>query len=473
MGWCGSLSETVDVISALKNRSHEIKYWVLGDDSVINKAEFLDTIFHNHFDAIDNKSAKEVDCSKFRPLSKSFIKKLHETESVVLTMMNKHFERMNIEERKHFYYRTMQYWHGVIEQYKPDAIIFNSIPHAPYEYVVYSIAHEMGIKTVLFEPFWINDRMLVMSDYKIGSPRLGREAELVREKKINMSDISDDLQEYYRMQTDESMDATPGYLKDIKGAYSGLGWIKVKIKAFIGSIRHGIFLERMSNFIFKKFWHNLQKEYTDVEKIPDLKRKYIYFPLHYQPECATSPMGDIFVDQLLAVEILSASLPDDWMIYIKEHPAQWRLRGINYSIYRYKGYYERMARLKNTKIVPMQMDTYSLINDAEAVATITGTAGWEAILRRKPTLIFGYPWYKHAPGIFKIDSVKSCSEALKKIVGGFSISKQEVINYLFALDRGSFRAYFKYRKTILNKVSAKENTANLLNILLQELENSR
>ena len=471
IGWCGSLPETVEVVSILKNKSHEIKYWILSNDSAIDKSKFPEIVFHNFFDAMNNRPAEGVDDSEFPPLDKNFIKRFYEAESIILTMMNKRYEWMGIEERKHYYYRLLQYWYGVIERFKPEVIVFSSIPHASYEYVIYFLARELKIKTVLFEPFWINDRMLIMNDYKIGSERLFREVERVREKKFALADVSADLTEYYLMQVNKSADATPGYLKDIKKTYSGVNWIRVKSKAFWGSIRRGIFFERVVNFLFKKFWRNLKKEYLNVQSKPDFGRKYVYFPLHYQPECATSPLGDIFVDQLLAAEVLSASLPDDWLLYIKEHPAQWLIRGINYFSYRYEGYYKKMSKLKNTKIVPMEMDTYALINNAAAVATITGTAGWEAVLRGKPALVFGYAWYKHAPGVFKIDGVKSGREALQKIAAGFALSEQEIINYLKALDQGSFRGYFHYRKKILNKVSKEENTVNLLNTLLQEFEN--
>ncbi|MBI2627894.1 MAG: hypothetical protein HYW71_00450 [Candidatus Niyogibacteria bacterium] len=471
IGWCGSLPEVADVAFMLKNRSYEIKYWVVSDDSAIDKSKFSETVFHNSFDAADNLPAAGFNGVEFEFPDKNFVKRFSEAESVVMTMMNKHFELMGIEERKHLYYGMLKYWCGVIRHLKPEAIIFSSIPHAPYEYVIYSIARELNIKTILFEPFWLNDRMLVLNDYKIGSEYVAREIGRNRGKQFTPADISNDLREYYQMQMNKAMDSTPGYMKDFQKARSGKNWLRLKIMALVNVVRSGIFFEKAANFLFKKFRHNLKKEYIRAQSSPDLKRKYVYFPLHYQPECATSPLGDIFVDQLLAAEILSASLPVGWFLYVKEHPTQWWIRGAGYFSYRYKGYYEKMSKLKNTKIVSMQADTYSLIDNAAAVATITGTAGWEAILRQKPALIFGYPWYKHAPGILEIDNVKSCSEALQKIANGFIPSKQEIINYFVALDRGSFRGYFKYRKQILNKISQKENTANLLNVLLKELEN--
>ena len=88
------------------------------------------------------------------------------------------------------------------------------------------------------------------------------------------------------------------------------------------------------------------------------------------------------------LKILSASLPDGWLVYVKEHPAQWLKRGFNFAASRYRGYYEKISKIKNVRLVPVQTDTYSLMRGAEAVATVSGVPGTEAILRQKPVLIF-------------------------------------------------------------------------------------
>ncbi|MDP2946803.1 MAG: capsule biosynthesis protein, partial [Nanoarchaeota archaeon] len=91
-------------------------------------------------------------------------------------------------------------------------------------------------------------------------------------------------------------------------------------------------------YIANKFKQNLKKEYNSVQTKPDFDKKFIYVPLNLQPECSTSPQGNIFVDQILMIETLSASLPSDWIIYVKEHPIQWLRRGLNFFYYLYQGY---------------------------------------------------------------------------------------------------------------------------------------
>src|SRR3989338_4564841 len=188
------------------------------------------------------------------------------------------------------------------------------------------------------------------------------------------------------------------------------------------------------SYFKKKVSQNIKKEYCEVESIPDFSKPFVYFPLNYQPECTTSPQGDIFVDLILAIEMLAAALHEGWLIYVKEHPTQFLMRGINYSSSRFEGYYERIARIKNVYLVPAETNSYELINKSKLVASVTGTAVWEAALRLKPAMIFGHPWYQNFPFLFRVNSVESCKESFAKILKGFSISPQAGINFLKSLE---------------------------------------
>ena len=63
------------------------------------------------------------------------------------------------------------------------------------------------------------------------------------------------------------------------------------------------------------------------------------------------------------------------------------------------------------------VDTYRLMEHAQLVATITGTAGWEAISGGKPVIVFGHTWYKNFPGVFTFsDDLDVASAAGYRIV---------------------------------------------------------
>ena len=141
-----------------------------------------------------------------------------------------------------------------------------------------------------------------------------------------------------------------------------------------------------------------------VSKDIDLKANFVYFPLHLQPEMTTDSLGGVYRDQMLAIERVSELLPEGWFVYVKENPYQDEFR-------RGRCFFQRLKMLKNAKLVPNETSTYELIANSKFVATITGTAGWEALTGGRNVLTFGQAWYKRFPGAFvyspdfKIDDI--------------------------------------------------------------------
>ena len=202
------------------------------------------------------------------------------------------------------------------------------------------------------------------------------------------------LQRYFKynvkknvsMSSKHQIDFENKYIYSTRNIFSFLKDLLLRFRSF--SKR---FLQRYSNYreSKKNLLHILTKQI-------DSNKKFVYFPLHLQPELTTSALGGIYVDQLLAIERLSKIIPEDWYIYVKENPKQTELM-------RGKWLFARLKLLKNVKVVSQDFDTYSLIKNSIFVATITGTAGWEAISGGKNTLVFGNPWYKSLLGVFSYD----------------------------------------------------------------------
>lgn len=468
--WSGKEQGMIDIVKRLKEQSHEIVYWSgCGLDSQVNKSEFPNTIFHEYGDARAGISSPQVDDSSFEPPSESLIKKLYETESTILIMMNKRFEWMSENQKKHLYYRYIQYWDGVIKKYKPEAIIGPSAPHTVYDLVLFGLAKLYGIKTIMFELTAIYDRSITMKDFAIGCDPLKKQLIEDQNRNFSVSDLELDIRKYYDNQINPEESSTPGMIKVLGSAYSPKNIMKAKSTAVFRSLRDKNFVERVGNRLLRFGKGNLKKEYESLQVKPDYSKKYIYMPLHYQPECSTSPLGGIFADQILAIEILSYCLPDDWVIYVKEQPFQWKPRGTIYFSYRYKGYYESIAKLKNVKIVPIDTDTFSLIENAQAEASVGGTAPWEGVLRGKPGIIFSHPWYQDCHGIFKVQDVESCKKAINNIVCGFKIDKRKIINFLVSFQKVALNGFRAPHMQGMSPINVEQNIENHLRMINTEL----
>ena len=91
--------------------------------------------------------------------------------------------------------------------------------------------------------------------------------------------------------------------------------------------------------------------------------------------------------------------------------------------------------------MPLDFNSFDLIDNSRAVATITGSAGWEAACRSKPVLAFGYAWYLGCEGVFHTPTYETCRESLEIIEQGYSVNQQKVKLFLHLSDKLSLPAY--------------------------------
>ena len=289
-----------DVVKNLRKDGHEVIYWTSFLNE-INRKDFPGTIFHEHFSALEGIPAPDLASEDFDPPSEELLHSLLEAESTVMTMMNKHFEKKTVTERKYLYLEYIRYWNGVLQKYQPEAIIFPTIPHAVYDYLIYSLAKVYRIKTVLMEQVWVGDRTVIMTDYKNGSEAVLAEFRRRLTQKASLEELSEDLQREYKLQNSKE-DATPLCVTHIKDRYSGSQLFKLKARIVFKSILDLSIFRKLLNFLLKHFDSNIKKEYERVQQKPDFSKNFVYFPLHYQPERNSSPQGGVYVDQILIGE---------------------------------------------------------------------------------------------------------------------------------------------------------------------------
>ncbi len=145
-----------------------------------------------------------------------------------------------------------------------------------------------------------------------------------------------------------------------------------------------------------KFYFRYQKSKKHYTK-PDYSKKYVYYPLHYQPEASTIVCAQKYEKQLYYIDSWAKSLPADTVLYVKEHHALIGHRDISF--------YRELKKYPNVFLIDPLESSRKLIESAQAVTTLTGTAGWEAMLLRKPVFIAGNIFFDDAPGVIKVDDI--------------------------------------------------------------------
>jgi Capsule polysaccharide biosynthesis protein len=204
----------------------------------------------------------------------------------------------------------------------------------------------------------------------------------------------------------------------------------------------------------------MRRRYNELAVEPDFTRPYVYVALSMQPERSTNPNGGVFDDQDVMVGMIAAALPAGWHIYVKEHPSQF-VDGVRVERGRWENFYDAVVAHPNVSVVPLQTPSFDLIDHARAVASVTGTSSWEAIVRGIPALLFGEAWYKGCDGAHTIRTVEDCRQALALIAAGKRPDPEAVRLFLHAVDQTAFVGYLGPDEKQLAQV---EEAANVTRI---------
>ena len=319
---------------------------------------------------------------------------------------------------KHYYHVILNLLADFLDKERINLILIFDIPHLFYDTLVYQLAKSKGIRTLMVSDFPFPNCFYSFN-----------EIEDVGKFPLDCSKYSSDA---YPIDPDENPDWD--YMKGIKQYREESGklcWRGVlRLILSLVAVERQLLLNpkvvfetisRMRKvaaalpkwrYPFRRHFHTSHLDY--YEKIlqyedmeVDFNRKFVYFPLQYQPEMTTSTLGGDFSDQLLAIEHLSNILPDDIWIYVKENPKQTgAMRGLQF--------FDRLDRIPNLKFLPSYANTFELIDKSEFVATVTGTVGWEAICKGKNVLVFGMPWYRGLPGAIEFHKGITCEMILDR-----------------------------------------------------------
>jgi len=180
----------------------------------------------------------------------------------------------------------------------------------------------------------------------------------------------------------------------------------------------------LENIIYVK---KMRRLYSSISVDFDASSKYVFYALHFEPEASIMSRAR-FNNQLIIIKQLSQNLPKGWVLYVKEHPNQFKMSKpgwwyyfISIHKYRTKEFYKEVLKLKNVKFLKYSTKSQDIIKGAEAVSTINGTIASEALIFKKPLIFFGHQStpFGLCKETFKITSSKQCKEAMDQIDGGF------------------------------------------------------
>jgi hypothetical protein len=408
---------------------------------------------------------REIDWSTIPPLDEALIEQMRECEAVMMEIMTRHERKgtkRRYEERKRWYLMHLRYWNHILEAKKIDLFLCWHTPHHNRTYALYSLCKLKGIPvffyyqgptrgTLFFVEDWEDSSLELRDRYKELLEKFGRSEEPIP--------LSPRFEEYYQTHVSAGKDATPWYISEPEPDASTL-W-RNDVHAVLRS-NLPLFLRKAAMFALRpltpRFWERRAERragrkmfrfYDEHAAVPDFSKRYVYVPLQFQPEASSVPSSGVFCNQLLMVQLLSACLPPDILLYVKEYPRQ-KAFGRDMQFYR------DLLAVRGVRFVPRDTSTYRLMEGALAVATGTSTAGFEALFRGKPVLMFGHDYYQYAPGVFRIHSADDCRSAVAAILRNEAAPRlRDLRIYLRAMEDVTVPAHLGERFRLLPE---EENT---------------
>jgi Capsule polysaccharide biosynthesis protein len=311
----------------------------------------------------------------------------------------------------------------ILSKQRPDVVFATSAPHNPISWVFCKVAELWGARVLMMNiaPFF--HRRWVVEGLDGQSPIAVQPKFSSLPSQVAVEAVEKSRMPYAR--------GIPGYSRAaLKGAWQWRREIKYLVQT-----RPQNAVIKMKQALNK--WM-LYRRYCHLSRPVHFDKPYYVFFLHYQPEATTLPYGLEFSQQWLAISRLRMALPSDIVLVVKEHPGMF-LRGMLRPSVRDTQFYDAIAALPNTTIADINQDSFKLIDHASCVTTITGTVGFQAILRGRPVIVFGAAPYRHFPSVFHVSNIDDLVAAIDEITKTKYVpNDEEIVRYATWVEGISF-----------------------------------
>lgn len=418
-----------------------------------------------------------VDWSTISPLDEVLVEAMRPCEVVFLEMVSRLEWKRSISYsvRKQWYLRHLQFWNDYLEKRHINLYIAAWLPHEIPDIVIYYLCKLKNIPVLYFHTSSIRDNSFAEHDIEKSAEQIGKRYEELLQEYHSVTDpkqipLGEDFAKRFNALSEPSGQKPP--VESVKRlTYWGnvqrmIRTAPMSALRFLGGYLTPGGLKRALEGIRRSRMIRARDSFYDAHAIdPDFSKKFVYLPLHFQPEASTVPMGGAFSNQSLVAALLNAHLPDDVLIYVKEHPraSSWLARTVPM--------YEELLAMKKVRFLKRSADTFALRENCVAVATVTGTAGFEGLFRGKPVLLFGSRFYQYARGVHRIRTTEDMKAAIRSVfIEGKKPSLVEARLYLKAMEETGIRGILNPWHMKVSRLTEEEHVKNNSEAILKELE---
>lgn len=190
------------------------------------------------------------------------------------------------------------------------------------------------------------------------------------------------------------------------------------------SLMYGRFVRPLRHQIFCKIYN---KKFVKSSQLGE--GNYAYFPLHTEPEIALSLYARPYVNQIEVIRNIAQSIPVGMKLYVKEHPRSFGMRDLSY--------YKKILQMPNVSLVHPTLDSLTVSENAKLVVVISGHAGFEALIQKKPVITLGHCHFNALSMVRHVRSLYDLPYQIKDALDNYEHDEGELVRFVAATMAGS------------------------------------
>ncbi len=297
---------------------------------------------------------------------------------------------------------------NIITKVKPDFFL-TPLTAFHHHQLFYEMCRKKNIKTLVIYMSKFGHRCVISQDVnKLDfRPRLddfqskGRDFKELLDN-FESFNISKQIKDYKKTQTSSKftkLQAISNFLfnnySSSKTHYTYYG--RKRSKVVLNEIKKTRQLRNRRSFID----NNLSKE------VPE-NQKFVYYPLHIEQERNLLIAAPFYTNQIELIRSIVKSLPIDYKLIVKEHPAQETREWRDISEY------EEIRNIPNVVLMHPDISSKKIFKKCSLVITIGGTTGLESNFFQKPSIILSDMDYSIIPTAEFVSNIQDLPEKIKE-----------------------------------------------------------
>ena len=326
--------------------------------------------------------------------------KLYKAYYFALQLLERHEKfsgDLSFEERNYIIYQQVQFWSEKITLNRPSSVIFMDLPHMYYELILIALCEVEEIPCMIIS-YTPNDEKVIFlnRNFELIEGYEGREFNERNKDYLSMvrKHVERDIDlvlntSYTRISflVRKFLSALYAFLfYNLKrnayknGYYIGTGFFKTGFNS--------VFIERKNDFLYA--WNSIYFRflYKKISTPVKLDCDYVYLPLTsghenaFHPSC--SPLNIYII-----LDFILKNTPEDCLIYVKEHPAQFNFR-YHQRFSRSRKMYKKIKNMDRVRLINIDTDHHNLISNSRFVSgSSMSSAAYQAIALKKTYKYYG------------------------------------------------------------------------------------